>query len=99
MYTNAIAILQVESGDNIWLELKTNFNTKLFVIDPDDEIFMPIFVWPSNPEETELRTSSSWDEVKVTKRVNIKKDDSCISTTEYIYGGSNLFCKISKLLL
>ena len=81
------AILKVESGDNIWLELKTNFNTRLFVIDPDDEIFMPIFVWPSNPEETKLRTSSTWDEIKVTKEVNIKEAETCNSTTEYMYGG------------
>ena len=86
------SIIQIESGDNIWLELKTKFEFTLFVVDSDDEIFMPISVWPNNPGETKLGTSSSWDEIKVTKEIRIKQDETCNNTKEYVYGGNQLCC-------
>ena len=73
--------------DVIWLEVNANFNLKIYFIDPGDEIFAPLNVWPVSPHEQWLSNMQEYTQIRLTKKSKVTKKDDCIPTPDYVYGG------------
>ena len=63
----------------------------MYVINPGDEVFVPIFNWPNYPATQGLRKTSEWSEIKLTKESKLTQKQTCNDTTGYLYGGKILF--------
>ena len=76
--------------DVIWLELNADFNLKIYLINPGDEIFAPFNIWPISPQEKKLRKMNEYTEIRLIKqsKVSNKKKDDCNPSPEYVYGGT-----------
>ena len=74
--------------DAIWLELNAKFDLKLYVINPGDEVFAPMFIWPKNPPVQKLDSMIEWAEIKLTKESKVTKRDECSNTYGYVFGGT-----------
>ena len=81
----------------MWLELNSNFDLKLYVINRGDEIFVPTGMWPNYPTEQKIRKTLAWVEINLMKESQMMQLETCNDTISYVYGGknyiSNIFCK------
>lgn len=73
--------------DTLWLELNAKFNLKLYAINPGDEVFAPMFVWPNYPPEQKLDRMLAWTQIWLTKETKLRKGDECNNTHGYVFGG------------
>ena len=87
----------MEPADTIWLELNSNFDLNLYVLNPGDEVFVPVFLWPNYPAEQRIRKSLAWSKIDLTKTSEKLKKGTCNDTSGYVYGGKIKDNIISKL--
>ena len=80
--------------DVIWLEVNANFNLKIYFINPGDEIFSPLNVWPVKPTEHSLSKLNEYTGMKLTKKSKVKKSDECEADPTYVYGGKYIMHNI-----
>ena len=73
--------------DVIWLEVIANFNLKIYFIEPGDEIFTPLNIWPLSPYEQRLSNMHEYTQIRLTKKSTVTKKDDCIPEPDYVYGG------------
>ena len=68
---------QMTTADMYYLELDLKFDLQLYFIDPEDEIFIPMFVWPTRPVLTTLRKGDSMIEIRANKKQFILNRNYC----------------------
>ena len=73
--------------DIIWLEVNANFNLKIYFINPGEEIFAALNVWPVNPIVHSLSMLNEFTQIRLTKKSNVLKNDKCEADPTYVYGG------------
>ena len=74
--------------DIIWLEVNANFNLKIYFINPGDEIFAPLNVYPTSPQEQRLSNTNEYTQIRLTKKSKVTKKDECEADPDYVYGGT-----------
>ena len=89
-----IYFIQLKANEIIWLELVDDFDLDLYVIDHEDEVFAPSFIWPKNsrrlleyPAKQRLGKTLSYIQLQLTKQSNKQYSKPCNSTLGYVYGG------------
>ena len=78
------------TGDVIWLELNAKLSLKIYFINPGDEVFAPLNVWPVSPQQKTLSKTNEFTEIRLTKKSKIsnRKKNDCNSSPDYVYGGT-----------
>ena len=71
----------------IWLELSTKLELYLFIIEPGNEIFIPIDMWVQDPKTVTLRKDHSYVEMKLQKQTVSHQPKLCKRIEGYDYGG------------
>ena len=71
----------------IWLELNSEFDLNLYLINPGDQIFVPVSLFPIKPVKKHLSRSLVWAQILVTKQTTRSKTGDCNDTVDYVYGG------------
>ena len=72
----------------------------MFIVDPGDMIFVPMFVWRTYPVEQKLDNDIELMEIRLTKAETVvqEKLHRCNGKRNYIYGGKRVYfwqqCKI-----
>ena len=66
-----------------WFDLKPNADLRLFLIDPEYEIFIPMFMWPQAPAFDQIRKGDSINEFRVQQHILIKNTKGCMSRAHY----------------
>ena len=61
-------------NDMFWFDLKTNFDLELFLIDPEDEVFVPMSMFPISPAVVQIKKNDNVNSVDVQQKVLIKKE-------------------------
>ena len=89
-------VFQMEASDIIWLELNSNFDLNLYVINPGDEIFVPAFLFPNYPAQQSLRKTLEWKQIKLTKESTRMEKETCNDASGYVFGGKIISNIISK---
>ena len=58
-------------------------------MNPGDEVFAPIFIWPQEIDIQEQRLSrmNEFTQIRLSKESKMKKNDDCNATVTYVYGG------------
>ena len=69
------------------MELKAGVDLRLYLIDPGNEIFAPMWVWKFIPTQQQLRKTDEWIEIRLSKEVTVVDQNDCNTTKEYVYGG------------
>jgi hypothetical protein len=83
-------------ADVIWLEVNANYNLKIYFINPGDEIFAPLNVWPISPHEQRLSNKNEYTQIRLTKKSKVSKKDECEDTPKYAYGGNKQIVLLLK---
>ena len=73
--------------DAIWMEVNAKFNLKIYFLNPGDEIFAPLHVWPISQQEHRLSNMNEYTQMRLTKKSKMTKSDECDATPNYVYGG------------
>ena len=60
---------------------------KLYLINPGDEVFAAMNVWPNSPVELKLNGASEVTHVRLTKEL-YKSNAKCNDSERYVYGGT-----------
>ena len=65
----------------------------MFIVDPGDMIFVPMFVWRTYPVEQKLDTDIELMEIRLTKAETVvqEKLHGCNGNKNYIYGSKRVF--------
>ena len=86
--------MQLRAHDIIWLELKANFDLRLFVIVPGDEVFIPPDCFPKHTQRTleypakqHLSKTLAYSQIQLSKQTHVEQSGSCNRTDGYVYGG------------
>ena len=83
---------QFRQTDFIWLELNSEFDLNLYVINPGDDIFAPFFHFPTPPTKQHLSKNLAWTQImltKETKETKRNKNETCNGNNGYVYGGTH----------
>ena len=85
------------------LIFKAKFDYDLYVIDPEDQIFIPAGIWPKHPQrilsyppKQLLKKTTSYAQLGLTKQFHMEQSEYCDNTDGYVYGGKK-FNQIQKL--
>ena len=68
------------------MELNANFDLKLYLVNPGDEVFAPMNIWPISPPEQRLSSKNEYMQIELTKESKILKKN-CNNDMDYVYGG------------
>ena len=68
------------------LELNAKFDLKLYLLDPGDEVFAPMNIWPIKPIELRISKKNVYAQIEVKKQSRIAQND-CTAVVDYHYGG------------
>ena len=82
--------------DAIWMEVNAKYNLKIYFIGPGDEIFAPLNIWPISPQEQRLSNINEYTQIRLTKKSKVTKNDDCIASPNYVYGGITYYHTIQK---
>ena len=83
--------LKITEKDFLWVELNSEYDLHMFVINPGDDIFIPFFLFPITPVNTYLSQDLAWTQIRLTKETKRErsiKDKPCNDKDDYIYGGT-----------
>ena len=77
--------------------LKATFDFDLYVVDPEDQIFIPASIWPKHPQrilsyppKQLLSKTTAYSQIQLTKQFHMERSESCDNTEGYVYGGKIL---------
>ena len=75
----------MKDTDRIWLEFNSNLDLKLFLVEPGNEIFIPLFLWPSNqdPKLLPIRKNDNVIDVRIQRTYCIKNSPGCLDADAY----------------
>ena len=68
------------------MELNANFDLKIYLINPGDEIFASMNIWPISPPEQRLSSKNVYSQIELTKESKISRKN-CTDDVDYVYGG------------
>ena len=68
------------------MELNANFDLKIYLINPGDEIFAPMNIWPISPPEQRLSSKNVYSQIELIKESKISRKN-CTDDVDYVYGG------------
>lgn len=68
------------------MELNANFDLKIYLINPGDEIFAPMNIWPISPPEQRLSSKYVYSQIELIKESKISRKN-CTNDVDYVYGG------------
>ena len=65
----------------------------MFIVDPGDMIFVPMFVWRTYPVEQKLDNDIEFMEIRLTKAETVvqEKLHLCNGNKNYIYGSKRVY--------
>ena len=78
---------QVTPEDAIFLEFYSQYDLRIYLLNPGDEIFAPMNVWPINPQEMKLDTKYEYIQIELTKGKKVTNNEECNNSLTYAYGG------------
>ena len=96
-----LKFFQLSPEDVVWLELYETSDLKIYFMNPGEEVFVPMFIWPHMIDVREQRLSqrNEYTQIRLTKESNMRKNDACNATDTYIYGGKIFYSKRYVILL
>ena len=68
------------------MELNAKFDLKMYLINPGDEVFAPMNIWPISPPEQRLSSKNEYIQIELTKESKVSKKN-CNNVVDYVYGG------------
>ena len=68
------------------MELNAKFDLKMYLINPGDEVFAPMNIWPISPPEQRLSSKNEYIQIELTKESKVSKKN-CNNFVGYVYGG------------
>ena len=70
------------------MELNANFDLKIYLMNPGDEVFAPMNIWPIIPREQRLSSKNVYSQIELTKfSKKSLQSRYCNSQVDYFYGG------------
>ena len=81
-----VFLFQFAPEDVIFMELNAKFDLKIFLINPGDEIFVPMNIWPISPPEQQLRSKNEYIQIELKKESKVSRKN-CNDSLDYVYGG------------
>ena len=76
----------MDGEDVIFLELNAKFDLKIYLINPGDEVFVPLNIWPINPPEQILSSKNEYIQIELKKESKVS-GKNCNDSLDYVYGG------------
>ena len=72
--------------DNLFLELDFDSDLKLFIVEPENEIFIPMFTFPKSeyPTFVPLSKSDMATDIKIQRKELIRNTKDCLTADAYI---------------
>ena len=70
------------------MELNAKFDLKMYFINPGDEVFAPMNIWPINPPEQRLSRKNEYVQIELNKESKVSRKN-CSDSLDYVYGGKN----------
>ena len=68
--------------------MNAKFDLKIYLLNPGDEIFAPMNIWPKTPQEQRLSKMNEYVQIRLTKESKLlNKKEKCNSSHTYVYGG------------
>ena len=71
------------------MELNAKYDLKIYLINPGDEVFAPLNIWPISPQEQRLSSKNEYMHIRLTKESKVSKKN-CTDVEGYVYGGKNI---------
>ena len=71
------------------MELNAKFDLKIYVINPGEEVFVPLNVWPINPPEQLLSSKNEYIHIEFRKESKVSWNN-CNDSLDFVYGGKFL---------
>ena len=71
------------------MESNATIDLKIYLINPGDEVFVPLNIWPTNPPEQLLSSMNEYIQIELKTESKVSRKD-CNDSLDYVYGGK--FC-------
>ena len=68
------------------MELNAKFDLKIYVINPGEEVFVPLNIWPINPPEQQLSSKNEYIHMEFQKESKVSRK-KCNDSLDFVYGG------------
>ena len=76
------------ANDVIWLELNSEFDLNLYLLNSGEQIFVPVNMFPIKPVKKHLPRNLVWAKLSLAKQTLRSKTGECNGTVGYVYGGN-----------
>jgi len=60
----------------------------MYIVNPGEEIFVPLGIWPNSPVKLEFRRDRDFARFRLEKGL-YKSKEKCNESIDYIYGGTH----------